>query len=196
MCILESVLLFLNLILLLNLNLNLNAYKWIQKYYYINSSFSSPYANGHIMLNTPVLVRSLKLSNIEPSQYLDGWPPGNTGCCWLSFFSYFKRKFAFFGTIWVIKYILALFLVLGHLKIHGNWSKFEENPFSRGFVGSNESFREFLTVSERFREVSERFREVLRTGTVGWTERRVKVPKCPVKQTNNHNMSSETNKQT
>ena len=29
-------------------------------------------ANGHIMLNTPVLVRSLKLSNIEPSQYLDG----------------------------------------------------------------------------------------------------------------------------
>ncbi len=35
------------------------------------------------MLNTPVLVRSLKLSNIEPSQYLDGWPPGNTGCCWL-----------------------------------------------------------------------------------------------------------------
>jgi hypothetical protein len=86
-----------------------------------------------------------------------------------------------------------LFLVLVHLKIHGNWSKFEENPFSRGFVGSYESFREFLRVSERFREVSrgfERFREVCRTGTVGWTERRVKVPKCPVKQTNNHNMSS------
>ena len=34
--------------------------------------FSSFLANGHIMLNTPVLVRSLKLSNIEPSQYLDG----------------------------------------------------------------------------------------------------------------------------
>ena len=45
--------------------------------------FSCTLANGHIMLNTPVLVRSLKLSNIEPSQYLDGWPPGNTGCCWL-----------------------------------------------------------------------------------------------------------------
>ena len=28
--------------------------------------------NGHITLNTPVLVRSLKLSNVEPSQYLDG----------------------------------------------------------------------------------------------------------------------------
>ena len=156
--------------------------------------FSSILANGHIMLNTPVLVRSLKLSNIEPSQYLDGWPPGNTGCCWLSFFSWFERIFAFLGKIWVIKYILALFLVLVHLKIHGNWSKFEENPFSRGFVGSYESFREFLRVSERFREVSRGF-EICITGTVGWTERRVKVPKCPVKQTNNHNMSSQTNKQ-
>ena len=29
-------------------------------------------ANGHITLNTPVLVRSLKLSSVEPSQYLDG----------------------------------------------------------------------------------------------------------------------------
>ena len=29
-------------------------------------------ANGHITLNTPVLVRSPKLSNVEPSQYLDG----------------------------------------------------------------------------------------------------------------------------
>ena len=27
---------------------------------------------GHITLKTPVLVRSLKLSNVEPSQYLDG----------------------------------------------------------------------------------------------------------------------------
>ena len=38
----------------------------------IASTFSCTLANGHIMLNTPVLVRSLKLSNIEPSQYLDG----------------------------------------------------------------------------------------------------------------------------
>ena len=52
-------------------------------------TFSCAFANGHIMLNTPVLVRSLKLSNIEPSQYLDGWPPGNTGCCWLTIFFWF-----------------------------------------------------------------------------------------------------------
>lgn len=32
------------------------------------------------MLSTPVLVRSPKLSSIEPSQYLGGWPPGNTRC--------------------------------------------------------------------------------------------------------------------
>ena len=174
--------------------------------------FSQILANGHIMLNTPVLVRSLKLSNIEPSQYLDGWPPGNTGCCWLSFFSWFERIFAFLGKIWVIKYILALFLVLVHLKIHGNWSKFEENPFSRGFVGSYESFREFLRVSERFREVSrgfERFREVLRYAELTlWDEPNVELKCqsvqlnkqtiliCPVKQTNNPNMSSETNKHT
>ena len=42
---------------------------------------AATYVYGHIMLKTPVLVWSLKLSNIEPSQYLDGWPPGNTGCC-------------------------------------------------------------------------------------------------------------------
>ncbi len=35
-------------------------------------SFRSSLANGHITLNTPVLVRSLKLSSVEPSQYLDG----------------------------------------------------------------------------------------------------------------------------
>ena len=43
-------------------------------------------ANGHITLNIPVLVRSLKSSSVESSQYLDGWPPGNTGCCWHFFF--------------------------------------------------------------------------------------------------------------
>ena len=39
-------------------------------------------ANGHITLKTPLLVRSAKLSNFESGQYLDGWPPGNTRCCW------------------------------------------------------------------------------------------------------------------
>ena len=51
-------------------------------------------ANGHITLNTPVLVRSLKLSNVESSQYLDGWPPGNTGCCWLLSFYSFLANFS------------------------------------------------------------------------------------------------------
>ena len=41
--------------------------------------------NGHTMLNTPVLVRSLKSSNIGPGEYLDGRPLGNTRCCWLFF---------------------------------------------------------------------------------------------------------------
>ena len=54
-----------------------------------DNSYHTIHANGHIMLNTPVLVRSLNLSNIEPSQYLDGWLPGNTGC--FSFFSYLRR---------------------------------------------------------------------------------------------------------
>ena len=26
-------------------------------------------------------LNTLKLSNVEPGQYLDGRPPGNTGCC-------------------------------------------------------------------------------------------------------------------
>ena len=56
----------------------------IYLHFAIKSFFQSHLdANGHITLNTPVLVRSLKLSNVELSQYLDGWPPGNTGCCWL-----------------------------------------------------------------------------------------------------------------
>ena len=42
--------------------------------------------NGHTTLNIPVLVRSLKSSNVGPGQYLDGRPPGNTGCCWLFVF--------------------------------------------------------------------------------------------------------------
>ena len=34
----------------------------------------------HTTLNTPVLVRSRKLSNVGPGQYLDGGPPGNSRC--------------------------------------------------------------------------------------------------------------------
>ena len=43
------------------------------------------FANGHIMLKTPV--RSPNFLHMGFRQYLDGWPPGNTGCCWLSFYS-------------------------------------------------------------------------------------------------------------
>ena len=39
---------------------------------YIKSKIEPIVAYGHITLNTPVLVRSPKLSNVEPSQYLDG----------------------------------------------------------------------------------------------------------------------------
>ena len=42
--------------------------------------------NGHTMLKIPVLVRSLQSSNVGPGQYLDGWPPGNTGCRWQIFY--------------------------------------------------------------------------------------------------------------
>ena len=41
----------------------------------------------HIMLNTPVLVRSLKVSNNGPGLYLDGRLHGISGCCWLPFWS-------------------------------------------------------------------------------------------------------------
>ena len=53
---------------------------FIEKSRYIKSKIEHVVAYGHITLNTPVLVRSPKLSNVEPSQYLDGWPPGNTRC--------------------------------------------------------------------------------------------------------------------
>ena len=43
-------------------------------------------AYDHTTLSTPVLVWSLKLSSVEPAQYLDGWPPGNSRCCRLLFF--------------------------------------------------------------------------------------------------------------
>ena len=43
-------------------------------------NFTHSLGNGHTMLKTPVLVRSLKLRNIGPGQYLDGRPPRNIGC--------------------------------------------------------------------------------------------------------------------
>ena len=43
-------------------------------------------AYDHTTLSTPVLVWSLKLSSVGPTQYLNGWPPGNSRCCRLLFF--------------------------------------------------------------------------------------------------------------
>ena len=53
-------------------------------------------ANGHITLKAPVLVRSPQLSNVESGQYLDGWPPGNTRCCWLFVTGYFSDNSSVF----------------------------------------------------------------------------------------------------
>ena len=58
---------------------------------FINSNFRFTYVYGHTTLKAPVLVRSPKLSNVGPGQYLDGWPPGNTGCSRHSF--WFSRNF-------------------------------------------------------------------------------------------------------
>ena len=52
--------------------------------------------NGHTTLKTPVLVRSPQLSSVGPCQYLDGWPPGNTGCCW-----HFFQQGSHFHTKWM-----------------------------------------------------------------------------------------------
>ena len=56
------------------------------------------YANGHTTLRTPLLVRSAKLSSVGSGQYLDGWPPGNTRCCWhfIIFMYYFFLNFLFY----------------------------------------------------------------------------------------------------
>ena len=82
------------------------------------------------MLNIPVLVRSLKSSSIELSQYLDGWPPGNTKCCWhLLFFSpnlFFSPPFKLFqprcGQDKVILFAQSIqFLVFFQIE-HQKWS--------------------------------------------------------------------------
>ena len=44
--------------------------------------YTVSFANGHTTLKTPFLVRSAKLSNVGSDKYLDGWPLGNTRCCW------------------------------------------------------------------------------------------------------------------
>ena len=51
------------------------------------------------ILYTPVVVRSPKLSSIEPRRYLDGRLPGNTGCCWLFVFFYVIKELKHFS-VW------------------------------------------------------------------------------------------------
>ena len=114
--------------------------------------FSSFLANGHIMLNTPVLVRSLKLSNIEPSQYLDGWPPGNTGCCWLSFFSWFKTIFAFLAEYELLcTHLLCFWFWFWYI-----WKFMEIDRKSKKIYFREVSWL-FLRVSESFWDVSRCF---------------------------------------
>ena len=43
--------------------------------------WSDGISNGQIAMDTPVPARSPKLSIVEPGQYLDGWPFGNTWYC-------------------------------------------------------------------------------------------------------------------
>ena len=88
----------------------------------------------HITLKTPVLVRSPKLSNVEPGQYLDGWPPGNTGCCRHFSFLFsvylfclsFLSVFFFWSTcIYFVVFILAFNFLL-HNKIWKRFSQFRK----------------------------------------------------------------------
>ena len=63
-------------------------------------------AYDHTTLNTPVLVRSPKLSSVGPAQYLDGWPPRNSRCC---------RLFLFFCSFFSLPACVL------HGRIHGQW---------------------------------------------------------------------------
>ena len=103
-----------------------------------NYYFHLANANGHTTLRTPLLVRSAKLSNVGSGQYLDGWPPGNTRCCWhfftflLSGFLLYIHFFFFFclalslcicmyiclySVRWVVVCILAVFMLHNHVLV-------------------------------------------------------------------------------
>ena len=87
-----------------------NRAQWWFELFHHTTICSFTRANGHITLKAPVLVRSPQLSNVESGQYLDGWPPGNTRCCWLFvthyfsdnnyvFWHFFSSEYFFFATI-------------------------------------------------------------------------------------------------
>ena len=79
-------------------------------------------AYDHTTLSTPVLVWSLKLSSVEPAQYLVGWLPGNSRCCRLLFFFFFHHdlSFTFFFTHWhpFFSNSLGVFTHILHTKSH------------------------------------------------------------------------------
>lgn len=54
-----------------------------------SAQLGSPnFVNDHTTSKILVLVRSPKSSDVGRGQYLDGWPLGNTACCWhLNFLS-------------------------------------------------------------------------------------------------------------
>ena len=66
---------------------------------------------GHTSLNTPVLVRSPKLSNVGLGQYLDGRLPGNAGCHILLF--WLKCRYEEFNNIKT-----TVIIVYGHTTLN------------------------------------------------------------------------------
>ena len=66
---------------------------------------------GHTTLNTPVLVRSPKLSNVGPGQYFDGRLPGKTGCRKLLF--WMNSRYEEFKSIKI-----TVIIVYGHTTLN------------------------------------------------------------------------------
>ena len=93
--------------------------------------FSHSIVYDHTTLNTPVLVRSPKLSMVGPGQYLDGWPPGNTWCRRHQSFS-FARRFIF-----VFLGFFPLFFIFPSDFLYEFWLKNWTRIFSQFFHISN-----------------------------------------------------------
>ena len=82
------------------------------------------------MLNSPVLVRSLKLSSVDPSQYLDGWPPGNTGCCWLPSFFFFFSRFLFKTSFFFSHPVFKISRVFAPKMVEKSWENTRQTPWN------------------------------------------------------------------
>ena len=73
---------------------------------------------------------------------------GTLGAVGFPFVHDYKRYLRFLAEFELYSTHLLCFWFWCHLKIHGNWSKFKETPFSRGFVALFETFWRFFKVSE------------------------------------------------